>query len=333
VKTAYVTPGLRLVAGGEGHRKEATRVGPLPPREQRLRLSVGERLVVTSRAAPGAAAVRDRRGRVRAPAHVPCTLPEALRFVRAGESIWLDDGGIGGVVRSASPARLVVEVTHAPAEGGRLGSDKGINLPDTALDLPPLPPPDLDTLRFIARSADLVGFSFVQSATDLEDLRHHLARLGRPKMGVVLKVETRRAFEELPGLLLAALRLPPVGVMIARGDLAVEVGFERLAEVQEEILWLCEAAHLPAIWATQVLEGLAKSGFPSRAEVTDAAMGERAECVMLNKGPHIVEAVRSLDSILRRMQSHQAKKTSMLRHLQLVERFVAGATAKTAPLP
>jgi len=81
--------------------------------------------------------------------------------------------------------------------------------------------------------------------------------------------------------------------MIARGDLLVEIGYERLAEVQEEILWLCEAAHVPVIWATQVLEGLAQKGLPSRAEITDAAMGVRAECVMLNKGPHIIEAVPS----------------------------------------
>jgi pyruvate kinase len=103
--------------------------------------------------------------------------------------------------------------------------------------------------------------------------------------------------------------------MIARGDLAVEIGYERLAEVQEEILWLAEAAHLPVIWATQVLETLAQTGIPSRSEITDAAMGERAECVMLNKGPHIVEAVATLDSILGRMESHQSKKRSLLRRL------------------
>jgi len=89
----------------------------------------------------------------------------------------------------------------------------------------------------------------------------------------VLKIENRQAFEDLPRLLLTALRYPPMGVMVARGDLGVELGFERMAEVQEEILWLCEAAHVPVIWATQVLEGLAKKGLPSRGEVTDAAMG------------------------------------------------------------
>jgi pyruvate kinase len=80
------------------------------------------------------------------------------------------------------------------------------------------------------------------------------------------------------------------------------------------------------IWATQVLEGLAKTGIPSRAEITDAAMGERAECVMLNKGPYIVDAVRALDGILARMQAHQRKKSAMLRQLGLAERFLAGAT-------
>jgi pyruvate kinase len=94
-----------------------------------------------------------------------------------------------------------------------------------------------------------------------------------------------------------------------------------MAEVQEEILWLCEAAHVPVIWATQVLETLAKEGQPSRAEVTDAAMAHRAECVMLNKGPYIVQAVKVLDDIIRRMRGHQAKKQSMMRELSLVKRF------------
>ena len=111
------------------------------------------------------------------------------------------------------------------------------------------------------------------------------------------------------------------GVMIARGDLAIECGFGRLSEVQEQVLWTCEAAHVPVIWATQVLEGLAKTGLPTRAEVTDAAMGQRAECIMLNKGPHIVEAARALGDILSRMQDHQTKKRSLLRRLRLAEHF------------
>jgi pyruvate kinase len=141
----------------------------------------------------------------------------------------------------------------------------------------------------------------------------------------VLKIETNTAFEQLPAVLLAAMRSPAVGVMIARGDLAVECGYERMAEVQEELLWICEAAHIPVIWATQVLENLAKHGLPSRAEITDAAMGERAECVMLNKGPYVLEAVRVLDDILKRMQAHQTKKKSMLRSLKIANHFRVGS--------
>jgi pyruvate kinase len=144
-----------------------------------------------------------------------------------------------------------------------------------------------------------------------------MADLGNRHPAIVLKIETRRGFENLPAMLLTAMRSPVCGVMIARGDLAVECGFERMAEVQEEILWISEAAHVPVIWATQVLETLAREGMPSRAEITDAAMGHRAECVMLNKGPHVLSAVRVLDDILKRMQTHQSKKRSMLRELRL----------------
>jgi pyruvate kinase len=175
---------------------------------------------------------------------------------------------------------------------------------------------DASDLRFVAANADMVGLSFIRNVSDVESLWARLAEFGGENLGVVLKIETRRAFEMLPDLLLQAMRSPSFGVMIARGDLAVECGFERLAEVQEEILWLCEAAHTPVIWATQVLQTLAKTGMLSRAEVTDAAVGERAECVMLNKGPHIVDAMRVLDNILQRMQAHQSKKRSMLRRLR-----------------
>jgi pyruvate kinase len=116
-------------------------------------------------------------------------------------------------------------------------------------------------------------------------------------MGIVAKIETADAIHNL-ATPPAGLELPKFGILIARGDLAVEVGFENLALVQEDILCLCEAAHVPVILATQVLETLAKSGLPTRAEITHAAMGERAECVMLNKGSHILEAVKTLSGLL-----------------------------------
>ena len=111
----------------------------------------------------------------------------------------------------------------------------------------------------------------------------------------------------------------------------VECGFERLAEVQEEILWICEAAHVPVIWATQVLESLAKDGTPSRAEITDAAMGHRAECVMLNKGPYVLEAIHVLDDIMKRMQEHHSKKRPLLRHLHLVDSLTDKGSHRGGP--
>jgi pyruvate kinase len=222
-------------------------------------------------------------------------------------------------VREVHDDRLVVEITEAGDRGANLGADKGINLPESDLRLAAITAKDLEDLAFVVEHADAVALSFVSRPEDVDLLEEHLRRLGAPEVGLVLKIETRRAFERLPDLLLASMRGRCAGVVIARGDLAVEIGWERLAEVQEEVLWICEAAHVPVIWATQVLEGLAKDGRPSRAEITDAAMGERAECVMLNKGPHLDLAVRALDDILSRMQTHQVKKRSMLRRLRVCE--------------
>jgi pyruvate kinase len=224
-----------------------------------------------------------------------------------------------------------VRITNAVEGGSGLQADKGINLPKTDLRLPAITEKDSTDLEFITKHADIVGYSFVRAAEDVDLLRSLLSEHGRAEMGIVLKIETLRAFEQLPSILLAAMRAPLAGVMIARGDLAVECGYERLSEVQEEILWLCEAAHMPAIWATQVLEGLTKNGIPSRAEVTDAAMGARAECVMLNKGPYMVGAVKALDNILERMQAHQAKKSALLRHLNIAESFFRDPANGRAP--
>jgi len=317
-QTAYVTPEtvfLRAEAG-DGSSYEA-KAGPLPHLEQGIVLKKGDDLLVTREPVPGRPASIDATGRLLAPAMISCTLPEVFSQVRAGERIWFDDGKIGGIVAEVTPDALRATIVQARSKGDRLGADKGINLPDTEIELPPITSKDLEDLRFIVGHADLVGMSFVRHERDIYELQARLHELAADHVGIVLKIETRHAFEQLPNLLLAAMRQYPAGVMIARGDLAVECGYERMAEVQEEILWICEAAHMPVIWATQVLETLAKTGQPSRAEITDAAMGERAECVMLNKGPHILEAVTVLDDILRRMQDHQAKKSSRLRSLHV----------------
>jgi pyruvate kinase len=316
-KTAYVTPDtvLRRPRRSPHDAPNETRAGCLPKKPQDLVLRPGDMLVLTRDATPGRDALTDAHGRTVCPASIPCTLPQVFEQVRPGERIALDDGRIRGVIRHVSHEKIHIEINGAREAGSKLGPDKGINLPDSTLDLPALTDKDLQDLSFVVSHADMVGLSFVQRSTDIEKLQQELKRLDRTEIGIVLKIETRRAFENLPDLMLAAMRSEKVGVMIARGDLAVELGYERMAEVQEEIMWLTEAAHLPVIWATQVLESLAKHGQPSRAEITDAAMSEQAECVMLNKGPHVVQAIEALDDILSRMRAHHHKKRAMMRQL------------------
>jgi pyruvate kinase len=313
-RTFYLASGLEL------HRKGAVdvalRVGRLPASDQPIVLRKGDTIVLSADTPIGQGAETNGNGRVLRPAIINCTLPEIVADLKAGERVWFDDGKIGGVIRRANGTQATIEVTHAGVEGGKLRANKGINLPDSNLSVASLTPKDLEDLTTAVAQADIVGMSFVRSPADVESLAAHLLRLGRPDIGILLKIETRQAFDNLPQLVLAAMRHPAAGVMIARGDLAVECGYERMAEIQEEILWVCEAAHMPVVWATQVLESLAKKGLPSRAEITDAAMGERAECVMLNKGPHLADALSALDDILRRMQDHQVKKSAMLRRLK-----------------
>lgn len=323
-KSAYIIPGLALQRRtAKPTSKDVTSVGDFAPPPAFINLASADVLILTRQLQPGRQARRDSTGRVLSPAHIGCTLPEIFNDVRAGERVWLDDGRIGGFIEKVEPDRIFVRITSARPDGEKLRSDKGINLPDSALKLPALTKKDLSDLKFVAAHADMVGLSFAQSASDVEMLLQRLNQLGRNDLGIVLKIETRRGFEQLPAMLLAGMKSASLGVMIARGDLAVECGFERLAEVQEEILWICEAAHCPVIWATQVLETLAKEGIPSRAEITDAAMGHRAEAVMLNKGPHILRAVQTLDDILQRMEAHQIKKQSMMRELSLARTFMA----------
>ncbi len=304
-KTAYIATGTVLRVYGTD---DPTEVGLLPHLEQSLSLRPGDILQLTRDCSP-VQAVSDGVPRI------GCTLEEVFAHARPGEKIFFDDGRIGGVVMATHPDMLEVRIERAAESGSKLRAAKGINLPDTTLPVPALTDKDIDDLNTVVEIADLVQLSFVQHPSDVQRLDELLARPGGDHVGVVLKIETRRAFEQLPALLLTAMRRRRVGVMIARGDLAVEVGYQRLAELQEEILWLCEAAHLPVIWATQVLEQLSKSGLPSRAEISDAAMGERAECVMLNKGPHIDEAVVVLDDILTRMAGHHYKKNALLPQL------------------
>jgi pyruvate kinase len=304
--TTYLESGIVLSCDGD-----TTNVGELASLPQFHRLQVGDLLVLTRDLLPAAPWHHGQIGTAR----IGCTLPAAFGAARVGHRVILDDRRMTGIIECVDDDEIGVRILTASPKGAPLRGEKGINLPDTKLAVPVVTDADVPLLEAAAENADMLALSFLRHEHDVDDVREILKRVGGERLGLILKIETAAAFSRLPEILLHAMRSSRVGVMIARGDLADEVGFERLAEVQGEILWLCEAAHLPVIWATAVLDQLARTGQPSRAEVSDAAMAQQAECVMLNKGPHIGTAIVVLDDILRRMSGHQRKKTALLRPL------------------
>ncbi|WP_245749393.1 pyruvate kinase [Gemmobacter aquatilis] len=245
--------------------------------------------------------------------------PALAEALVVGSEVSIDDGKLRARVQHVAEGIARLKVTQAPEKGMRLKVEKGVNLPGAHLDVPALTDEDRAALDFVLPHADIVAYSFVQTVADVETLLAEMAVRcdGAPLPALLLKIETPLALRNLPDLIVAAGGRVPVAVMIARGDLAVEIGFDRLSEIQEEILWLCEAAQVPVVWATQVLETLVKEGQATRAEVTDAAMSQRAEAVMLNKGPHAVKAVAFLRGVLGRMERHQHKKRARLGPLGL----------------
>ena len=317
--TAYVVPGTRLSLRRKGRIVAKGAVGALPAVEQWIALRPGDILDVVRGEMPGRDAVHDDDGRVLEPAFVSCALPEVFvgRPRRRADALRRRQDPRHRSARSPRIA-LRVEITAVAGGAAKLQGGEGHQ---PAGDRARPAGADREGRRGprVRREARRHGRAVVRAAPRGHRGAARRDRRGsaRRELGIVLKIETQAAFNRLPTLLLASMRHPPVAVMVARGDLGVEVGFERLSEVQEEILWLCEAAHVPVIWATQVLESLAKGGLPSRAEVTDAAMGSRAECVMLNKGPYIRETLRFLIDVLGRMEEHQHKKTSRLRKLRV----------------
>jgi pyruvate kinase len=312
---------FQLTATGKHRRKRKTRAAlRMPPVD--IRLFEGDYLLLDRHDRPGMPAQANG-----IPARISCGEPAVLDQLHSGAIVWIDDGKIGALVDRVDDDGAWLRITDTGPKGRHLRADKGLNFPDADLHLPALNAKDLRDLDFAARHADLIGLSFAQSCADLETLRDELAKRDAPHLPIVAKIETARGVDNLPDMLLSMVDRHPFGVMIARGDLMVEIGGERMAELQEEFLWVCEAAHVPVIWATQVLETLAHEGNLSRPELTDAAASARADCVMLNKGPYLLKALSVLTDIHTRMAGHQDKKNPQLRALSLASHLLADANA------
>ncbi len=281
----------------------------------------GEYIILTKEKIPTEKSKFNKKGEQVKKAHLGVTLPQLIDDLKLGHPVLFDDGIIQAEVTNKFENAIELQIKKCFKP--KLGSQKGINLPNTVLNLPAMTEDDVKVLPFACKHADIIGYSFVRSKEDVAVLYQELEHLAADEVGVVFKIENQEAFENFPEILFKGMERNRIGVMIARGDLAVEIGFERISEVQMELLWICEAAHIPVIWATQVLETLAKKGIPTRAEISDAAHGARAECVMLNKGPHILEAISILRNILDKMDAHMSKKKESLRALNIAKDYLA----------
>src|SRR5699024_8849024 len=252
---------------------------------------------------------------------VNTSVPEVLGKMKKGQVVKLDDGHIEAEVTETVDGGVICEVVRTVKENGvKVKTEKGINIPDVDYKLDVLTEQDCKDLDFATVHADVIAFSFIKDKDDIDlieaALRDRLTD-DRRDLPTIAKSETTEGIRNLPEIIQQAAGARPFGVMLARGDLAVETGYERLSEVQEELLWICEAAHVPVIWATQVVESLVKTGIPTRSEISDVVAGSRAECIMLNKGDYIVEGVEVVGDILKKFENHQYKKTSMLRSLSI----------------
>ncbi len=306
-RSIYASSGSPLIWKRDGSIRARGTVGLIPDHPRCHTVRVGDRFLLSGNGLPGD------------PQRIALALsePKLLAAIKSGERVILDDGRIVALAEAREDGGLRCRVTSLVKPSVNLHSGKGIAFPDSHLVLDAFGPADESALAFALEMADAVGVSFVNSASDVARVGQRIKEAGKRDFGMILKLETRGALHELAAILFEALRHEHVGLMIARGDLAVDLGFGRLAEMQEELLWFGEACHLPVVWATQVLETVAHTGLPTRAEITDAAMSMRAECVMLNKGPYITAANRLLADIIRKMEAHQHKKSALYRSLAL----------------
>lgn len=252
---------------------------------------------------------------------IGCSIPQIFEQLSIDDPILIDDGSIELEVKEIGESEALLLVKRVRGGSVRIKAEKGLNFPKTEFDIDVLTDEDRKAIHFAVEHADMIGCSFIRTTDDIEEIQAEIEKTNRPlnDIPLTLKIETVQAMNNLPEVILKAGSRNPVSVMIARGDLAVESGYVRLAELQQEILWICEASDTPVIWGTEVMASMLDEGIPSRAEVTDAAEGSRSECVMLNKGSYMSDTVQMLNDILIKMEEHQYKKTPTLRSLNVAK--------------
>ncbi len=221
--------------------------------------------------------------------------------VRPGAKILFDDGKVATIVTAVRDSEIVVRVEV----GGVLTSRKGLNLPGTPLSVSVMTDKDLDDLKFgLAHGVDAVALSFVRSASDIESVREMIRTHPKPPT-LFAKIEREEAIRDREAIMEVA-----DGLLIARGDMAVEIGADRVPVVQKELIRACNELGVPVITATQMLESMVRSPTPTRAEANDVANAvfDGTDAVMLSaetaSGSYPEIAVRTMDQIVREAERH-----------------------------
>lgn len=252
--------------------------------------------------------------------------------VKPDTIILIDDGLIAMRVDRTDSENIYCTVV----DGGELKNQKGINVPEVSLSMPYLSPKDISDLQFGAEMEfDYISASFVRSAADVDYLRNFTQSLGWKDVRIIAKIECRDAIKNIDAIIDAA-----DGVMVARGDLGVEVPFEQIPILQKKIIRKCDESGKHVITATQMLESMINNPRPTRAEITDVANAvyDGTSAVMLSgetaAGKHPVEAVRAMDLIARTAESEiDYKRNFIVSHLHCernITSAVSHATVTTA---
>jgi pyruvate kinase len=225
--------------------------------------------------------------------------PEIFTSISAGTDMLLDDGKIRVRVVNSDECAIETEVIV----GGKLSDRKGVNIPGALLPISSLTDKDLRDIEWIdGMTADYVAISFVQQATDIA----HAKRLLNDNIKVVAKIEKPKAVENLDDIIAEA-----DVVMVARGDLGVELPIETIPCVQRQIISRCKRYGKPVIVATQMMESMIQNPVPTRAEVSDVstAVWQKADIVMLSaetaSGKYPIEVVRTMDRIIRYSEQNE----------------------------
>ena len=262
---------------------------------------------------------------------VSVTYKDLYKDVKPGNSILIDDGLIGLEVKKIKGQDIICKVVN----GGVLGNKKGVNLPGVEVNMPFISPKDHDDILFgIKEGYDFIAASFTRTAADVKEIRDILEKNGGHDIKIIAKIENQQGVDNIDSIIEAA-----DGIMIARGDMGVEIPAEEVPHVQKEIIKKCNAKYKPVITATQMLDSMIRNPRPTRAEVTDVANAiyDGTDVVMLSgetaNGKYPLEAVKMMVKIAERTEQEikgHSVEYSNLHSKRSISSAVCNAAVQTA---